>query len=121
MINFNVLVKDFPFDSDSQSAIESWRDNQHEYGSNWPVVYFIHNDETREAYVGETLNAGKRAAQHWQNPERQRLKAIHIMTDNSFNKSVILDLEAFLLKYISADGRWHLQNGNAGLANFNYY
>lgn len=121
MINFNILVRDFPFDSNSQAAIESWRDKQHEYGANWPVVYFLHNDETHEAYIGETLNAGKRAAQHWQNPERQRLKEIHILTDQSFNKSVILDLEAFLLKYISADGKYCLQNGNAGLANFNYY
>lgn len=121
MINFNLQIRDFPFNAQSQTAVELWQENSHAYGSNWPVVYFIHNDSTREAYIGETLNVGKRIAQHWQNPDRQRLKVIHIMTDETFNKSVILDLEAFLIKYISADGKYKLQNGNGGLSNFNYY
>ncbi len=121
MISFDLQVRDFPFNAQSQAAIEAWRSGQREFGTNWPVVYFIHNDETREAYIGETLNAGRRAAQHWENPARQRLKVIHIMTDATFNKSVILDLEAFLIKYVSADGKYRLQNGNSGLANFDYY
>ena len=121
MISFNIQVRDFPFNESSQSQIESWKNNNREYGSNWPVVYLIHNDDKQEAYIGETLNAGKRAAQHWQNKERKHLKTIHIMTDDTFNKSVILDLEAFLIKYMSADGKYILQNGNAGLSNFDYY
>ena len=121
MISFNVQIRDFPFDENSQSLIEHWKSGEREYGSNWPVVYLLHNDNTREAYIGETLNAGKRAAQHWQVDERKRLKTIHIMTDDTFNKSVILDLESFLIKYISADGKYKLQNGNMGLADFDYY
>ena len=119
MINFDVQVRDFPFDAQSQSAIEKWHKGEHAYGKNWPVVYIIHNDE--EAYVGETLNAGKRAAQHFQAKERKDLKMIHIMTDETFNKSVILDLESFLIKYMSADRHFKLQNGNAGLSDFEYY
>lgn len=121
MINFDLQVREFPFNEQSQAAIESWRKGQREYGTNWPVVYFIHNDESREAYIGETLNAGKRASQHWANSDRKRLKVIHCMTDETFNKSVILDLEAFLIKYISADGKYILQNSNGGLADFDYY
>lgn len=121
MINFDVKICDFPFDATSQSRIEQWKSGDKEYGTNWPVVYLIHNDDSKEAYIGETLNAGKRAAQHWQVAERKRLKTIHIMTDDTFNKSVILDLESFLIKYISADGRYKLQNGNTGLSNFDYY
>ena len=103
MIHFNLQIKEFPFNEQSQAAIESWRSEQHEYGANWPVVYFIHNDKTREAYIGETLNAGRRAAQHWENTDRKRLKVIHIMTDETFNKSVILDLESFLIKHNHLD------------------
>ena len=121
MINFDLQVREFPFNSNSQTKIEGWRKGQREFGSNWPVVYFIHNETLREGYIGETLNAGKRAAQHWQISERQRLSTIHIMTDESFNKSVILDLESFLIKYISADGKYKLQNGNNGLNDFDYY
>ena len=121
MINFDVKICDFPFDGSSQSRIEQWKSGEREYGTNWPVVYLIHNDDSKEAYIGETLNAGKRAAQHWQVEERKRLKTIHIMTDDTFNKSVILDLESFLIKYISADGKYKLQNGNTGLSDFDYY
>jgi len=121
VINFNLQIREFPFNAQSQAAIEAWRFGERKAGINWPVVYFIHNDETREAYIGETLNAGKRASQHWENPVRQRLQAIHIVTDETFNKSVVLDLEAFLIKYVSADGKYKLQNGNSGLANFDYY
>ena len=56
MINFNVQVRDFPFDESSQSKIESWKGSNREYGSNWPVVYLIHNDDKREAYIGDNLN-----------------------------------------------------------------
>lgn len=121
MISFNVQIRDFPFDGSSQSQIEQWKSGDREYGANWPVVYLIHNDDQKEAYIGETLNAGKRAAQHWQNKERKHLKTIHIMTDDTFNKSVVLDLESFLIKYISADGKYKLQNGNTGLSDFDYY
>lgn len=121
MINFNLQVREYPFNEKSQLEIEKWKVGQHGYGTNWPVVYFIHNDSTHEGYVGETLNAGRRALQHWQKDERKMLNVIHIITDESFNKSVILDLEAFLIKYISADGKYRLQNGNSGLNDFDYF
>ena len=119
MISFDIQVRKFPFDGQSQTSIEKWHTGDHAYGKNWPVVYIIHND--KEAYIGETLNAGKRTAQHFQNEDRKNLKTIHIMTDDTFNKSVILDLESFLIKYMSADRKYRLQNGNAGLSDFEYF
>ena len=119
MINFDVQIRDFPFSEQGQSSIEKWHNGDHAYGSNWPVVYIIHNDE--EAYVGETLNAWKRTSQHLLSSERKKLKMIHIMTDETFNKSVILDLESYLIKYMSADRKYRLQNGNAGLSDYEYY
>jgi len=90
-----------------------------QYGSDWPVVYII--DNNKEAYVGETLDASVRSAQHWQNPERQKLTEINLITDEDYNKSVILDLEAYLIKHMSADDKFVLQNGNMGLHLHNYY
>lgn len=89
------------------------------YGCNWPVVYILNND--KEAYVGETLDAVTRSSQHLDNPERQKLTQMSIITDDTFNKSVILDLEAYLIKHMSADNRFQLQNGNDGLQNHNYF
>ena len=89
------------------------------YGSMWPVVYIINNEN--EAYVGETVNAYMRTRQHLDNPKRRILNLINIISSEKFNKSVILDLEAFLIKYMAADNKFKLQNGNGGLQNHNYY
>lgn len=89
------------------------------YGSNWPVVYILNNKE--EAYVGETTDASIRSNQHLANEVRRSLNKINIIGDDTFNKSSILDLESFLIKYMSADEKFKLQNGNGGLQNHNYY
>lgn len=89
------------------------------YGTNWPVVYIIHNN--KEAYIGETNDASIRANQHLTNKVRKGLNQITIISDETFNKSSILDLESFLIKYMSADKKFKLQNNNNGLQNHNYY
>ena len=91
----------------------------HQYGTDWPVVYIIDNNE--EAYVGETLDVSVRTRQHLQNNDRRRLTEISIISNDDFNKSVILDLEGFLIRHMSADDRFRLQNGNNGLRQHNYY
>jgi hypothetical protein len=92
---------------------------QFSFGSNWPVVYLI--EDGRELYVGETTNAYNRSNQHYNKPERRKLKNIHIITDEEYNKSATLDIESSLIQYISADGHFVLQNGNHGLQNSNYF
>ena len=89
------------------------------YGTNWPVVYIINNNE--EAYIGETTDASIRTNQHLANSVRKNLDKINVIGDETFNKSSILDLESFLIKYMSADKKYKLQNGNGGLQNHNYY
>ena len=90
-----------------------------EYGEDWPVVYIINND--KEAYVGETVNAAIRAGQHFKNPQRRKLTKISLITDTNFNKSVILDLENYLINYMSGDGKFQLQNSNMGMHPHSYY
>lgn len=89
------------------------------YGKEWPVVYIINNKN--EAYVGETVNATIRTSQHLKNRERRLLSYITLISDDNFNKSVILDLEAYLIKYMSSDGKFKLQNTNMGMQYHNYY
>lgn len=108
------IIKNYSFNE--QTSVTLTREK---YGNDWPVVYIIDNNV--EAYVGETLDASVRSAQHWQNPERQKLTQINLITDDDYNKSVILDLEAFLIKHMSADEKFILQNGNMGLHLHNYY
>lgn len=88
---------------------------------NWPIVYFIYNDEIKEAYVGESTNAFSRMNSHLSNSERTKLNKLTIIASDKFNKSATLDIESSFIKYISADGKYKLQNGNAGLSNHPYY
>lgn len=92
---------------------------QEKYGEKWPVVYFIHNEH--EAYIGETTNVYLRTTQHLKAPIRKELKKIHIISDEEFNMSAIMDIESALIKYVSADNHFKLQNSNGGLQNHNYY
>lgn len=109
-----VDVKTYKFDTKVVETLENTR-----FGNKWPIVYIINNDN--EAYIGETVNAYVRASQHLDNPKRKMLNLINIISSEKFNKSVILDLEAFLIKYMAADNKFKLQNGNGGLQNHNYY
>jgi uncharacterized protein len=87
---------------------------------NWPVVYLINNDS--EMYIGETQNAAIRFSQHQENPERRRLNSFHVLFDEEFNKSAILDIEQSLIQLCSADQKYHLQNLNSGQSyKHNYY
>lgn len=104
----------FKYSKDNFDKIKNYN-----FGRNWPVVYILNDD--KELYVGETTSAYYRSKQHYENPERQKLKNIHIITDEEYNKSAALDIESWLIQYVSADGKYILQNGNSGLKNHNYY
>lgn len=109
-----VDIETYKFDTHVVEKLENTK-----FGNKWPIVYIINNN--KEAYIGETVNAYIRAKQHLDNPQRKILNLISIISSEKFNKSVILDLEAFLIKYMSADQKFKLQNGNSGLQHHNYY
>lgn len=89
------------------------------FGTNWPVVYIL--NDANDAYVGETIDVSNRSSQHLKNEERNKLKQITIIGSNKFNKSATLDLESFLIRYMSADSTFKLLNNNGGLRNHSYY
>jgi DUF2075 family protein/DNA replication protein DnaC len=107
-------IKTFSFDIDKFDQIKSYK-----FGRNWPVVYLIKDE--KEIYIGQTVNAYHRSRQHFENPERRKLTDLHVITDEEFNISATLDIESWLIQYISADGKYLIQNGNGGLKNHNYY
>lgn len=108
------LIQRVDFNKNAPSIIKKIK-----YGENWPVVYLINNKE--EMYVGETVNVSVRTSQHLKNPDREKLTSISIISDDDFNKSVVLDLEAHLISYMAADGKYKLQNSTMGMQLHNYY
>ena len=109
----------FDFNIGTSSQVSQLRHDKNNVGLNWPIVYVINND--KEAYVGETVNASHRINQHLQSEQRKKLTEIRIISDSNFNKSVALDLEAFLIQYMFSDGKYILQNGNGGIQDHNYF
>jgi DUF2075 family protein/predicted GIY-YIG superfamily endonuclease len=108
-------IERFPFDrrilgglSDTNSRLE-----------NWPVVYTIEND--RSIYVGETTNARVRMQQHLDSPAKQGLKRVRVIVNEEFNKSVCLDLESHLIRYLAADEKYEVINGNHGISDADYF
>ena len=85
----------------------------------WPVVYQIFDN--KNLYVGETTNLHDRMSQHLKNPEKSQLTNFSVIFDDTYNKSVALDLEAQLIQWFSGDGKYTLLNRNDGIASHKYY
>lgn len=107
-------VVDYSYDKQGVKEMEGWG-----FSSNWPVAYVIYNDTS--AYVGETLDAIRRTEQHFAEESFGKFTRICLISDRTFNKSVVIDLESFLIKYISADGTRELTNGNLGIVDHDYF
>lgn len=107
-------IKTLGFDKESLLEIGSIK-----YANNWPLVYIINNGS--EAYIGETTNAKMRMTHHLANDVRSSLTQVNLITDETFNKSSVLNLESFLIKYMAADNIFRLQNGNGGIQNHDYF
>ena len=111
------ISEEYDFNIESLSTIERNRWVKSQY----PLVYFIKNNEKKNAYVGESTNGLMRIRNHLSNPAKKDLNKISIIGSGQFNKSATLDIESKLIQYIQAEGSFELQNGNGGHTLHNYY
>jgi DUF2075 family protein/SOS-response transcriptional repressor LexA/predicted GIY-YIG superfamily endonuclease len=112
-----VEVNRYPFSLETMSEI---RNNA--YASNyWPLVYVLSDGIKELAYIGETTDTLTRMYTHMKHNDKSQLTSAHLITSERFNKSATLDIESSLIKYMAADGKFSLLNGNLGLADHNYY
>ena len=88
-------------------------------GDNLPVVFLI--EDCNVLYFLVTTNIYACSNEHIKNKERKKLPTIHIISDEEYNKSAILDTESFLIQYMFADGKFKLQNANKWILNHNYF
>lgn len=94
--------------------------------SNWPVVYVIDDErrpprKQRAVYVGETLSAVGRMRQHLESKKGLDLTTVRVVIDETFNKSVCLDLESHLIRWLDGDDAFTILNGNHGITDAAYY
>ncbi|MCT4561314.1 MAG: DUF2075 domain-containing protein [Crocinitomicaceae bacterium] len=110
-------ISQYGFDSDLEQSII----NNHREFLSYPLVYFLNDDKTKNAYVGETTDVLKRMKAHAKTEGKKDLTSVNLILSERFNKSATLDIEANLIRYINADGTFNLKNGNLGIANHKYY
>lgn len=101
-----------------KGQVQEWarREVRHD---DWPVVYAING--ARHVYVGESVNAGTRVLQHLGSPKADHLDEFRVVLDDTFNKSVCLDLETYLIRVLNADQRYTVLNKQSNTRNSNYY
>lgn len=86
---------------------------------NWPVVYAL--DGTDRIYIGESLNVATRFRQHLASPDKKTFRGARVVLDPTFNKSVCLDLESFLIQCLAGDGVYQVTNRNVGISDREYF
>jgi DUF2075 family protein len=118
-----------PFDIErlpfSRESVTKWAP-LNPRNSNWPVVYVLDSASQKVAqlgdvYVGESLNVAVRVRQHLDSAEKKHLSTIRVVVDDTFNKSVCLDLESYLIRMLSGDGTYRVLNRNDGITDADYY
>jgi len=108
-------IERFSFKSEN---VSEWA-KQNPRHTNWPVVYTL--SDSAELYIGETLNGASRMRQHLGTETKQHLEQVQVIIDETFNKSVCLDLESFLIRLFAGDGKYKILNGNDGITDADYY
>jgi DUF2075 family protein/predicted GIY-YIG superfamily endonuclease len=104
----------------SAQVLACIKDNAYASGK-WPLVYILSDGESRRAYIGETTDTLTRMNTHLKHEHKKTLTTLCLISSERFNKSATLDIESALIKYMAADNRFSLMNGNLGLVDHNYY
>lgn len=111
----NTKIQSYSFTDNGKAEII-----KNKLGTNWPVVYLIHNQN--DIYIGETTSLERRFVQHKKDDKKQDLKDIEVIYDGEFNKSSTLDIEQNLIRLFSSDNKFNVINVNSGQSvSHNYY
>jgi len=88
---------------------------------NWPVVYTLDSDRPgkRRVYVGQTNSVVSRMPQHFK--VRPHMESIHVLLHEEFNRSVALDLEAWLIARFQGDPEIRVENAVTGEQGNDYF
>ncbi len=70
------------------SKIETELIQNHREFLSWPIVYFLNNNKSYEAYVGETTDVINRLNTHSKNEQKQKTTTVHLVSSPFFSAGV---------------------------------
>lgn len=108
-----IEIVTWPFQEKSLDQI-----NNKESYLNYPVIYLLNN--SKEAYIGETVYFKKRMRAHLKTAERKKLNQMHLIKYDEFNRSATFHLETKLINYFLGDERYKLQNKSKTTNDFSH-
>ncbi|MCY7412506.1 MAG: DUF2075 domain-containing protein, partial [Salinibacterium sp.] len=125
MTPFDITRGDF-----TRAAVDVWAKGD-KRNSDWPVVYVLDNasgeratargERLDDVYIGESRNAAARMRQHFRSDEKRHLRSMRVIVDETFNKSVCLDLESYLIRMLAGDGSYRVLNSVGGMLEADYF
>ncbi|RAJ87280.1 hypothetical protein CLV59_10129 [Chitinophaga dinghuensis] len=110
-------IHPFRFNADILTDVHSVT---HYLKENWPVVYILVNNKTKEIYIGETTKLLQRLDDHLKDDRFRTMERIYVITSARFNKSLTWNIEVDLISYIGSEGVFKPINWNSGNKNRNY-
>lgn len=81
-------------------------------------VYILENG--KKAYIGETLDARRRADEHKRKYKEIGFTRMHILTSQWMEETPAKHFEKLLIKLMKVDGKFHIVNGNNGIPTHYY-
>jgi uncharacterized protein len=87
----------------------------------WPIIYILISNKRKKAYVGQTSQTYTRLQAHLKDGLKSDLSKVYLIYYNKGHKSLIEELESFLIRVMHADKKYRLMNGNLGLKESSYY
>ncbi|WP_018883741.1 DUF2075 domain-containing protein [Paenibacillus massiliensis] len=82
-----------------------------EFLTRHPVVYIFYNQDSLQAYVGETVQFKRRLREHLNDKRRnKKLQQIILIGHKRFHQSATYNIETNLINYLIAENRYRLQN-----------
>ncbi len=113
-----IEIHPFRFNADTLTDVHGVT---HYLKENWPVVYILVNNKTKEIYIGETTKPFQRLGEHLKDDRFRTMERIYFITSSEFHKSFTWNIEADLISYIGSEGVFKPINWNSGNKDRNYH
>lgn len=77
---------------------------------NYPLVYIMHHNHKRTAYIGESAQIRNRLNTHLRDQLKQSLAEVLLISHHEFHQSATYNIETNLINYFIADQKYKLLN-----------